>query len=425
MSPLFKPPSSSLRSLLFSVALFACIGGLLLACSSVPQPSPSPRPQPSSTVTLSPTRSPTLAASVTPSPTRANLPIWQGFSAPQIPPVLPIPAPITELAIPDEVKVLLLAGMDQPGQLTGRTDALALVIYHPRLARASVVSIPPDFFGYIPGYTMQRMYTAYPLGGIDELETAIQYNFGVRPTSYAIVKVDTFTRLIDDLGGINVYVTYDLQHYCPGIPTGVVILNGEKALCYMRLREGDDESARNHRQQEVIQTVFLRLVENGNLARLPELYPKYQNSLETNVSGHEIFDALPLFLQLGDPGRVGFFHLTDTELNLWELSAYPKTDVFLPNRAELVAFMQQAIDFVNSPASFSDRVLTLQAQYTTSPTPTLTFTVTPTPTATETFTPTMTFTPSKTFTPTLTFTRTITRTPTSTRTPTITLTPHP
>ena len=69
---------------------------------------------------------------------------------------------------------------------TGRTDAVAIVIYHPRLARASLVSVPPDLFGYIPGYTMQRVYSAYPVGGPQLLNSTLEYNFGIQPNDYAV-----------------------------------------------------------------------------------------------------------------------------------------------------------------------------------------------------------------------------------------------
>ncbi len=41
-----------------------------------------------------------------------------------------------------------------------------LILYNRRTSMASVISIPPDLFVYIPGYTMQRINNAYPVGGI-------------------------------------------------------------------------------------------------------------------------------------------------------------------------------------------------------------------------------------------------------------------
>jgi anionic cell wall polymer biosynthesis LytR-Cps2A-Psr (LCP) family protein len=234
---------------------------------------------------------------------------------------------------------------------------------------------------------------------------------------YAIFNLNSFAALIDDLGGINVTVLENVREYCPDIPPGVVLMRGEQALCYMRLRLGEEETARNRRQQEVLRTVFLRLVEGGNLVRVPELYERYRSSLDSNLTLDEIMGALPLALKLGDPSRIGFFQMDEDHLRTWQISKDPDAVVFLPNRAAVMRLMQQAIDYVSTPSPLSEVVVTLEYELTISPTPTATFTSTPSPTRT----------PSPL--PTLTFTRTITPTPrpTITRTPTytVTFTPRP
>lgn len=209
-----------------------------------------------------------------------------------------------------------------------------------------------------------------------------------------------------------------------GIPPGVVLMDGQKTLCYMRLRYGDDETSRNRRQQEVLRTVFMRLVEGGNLIRLPELYDRYRDAVDSDLTREQVLSAWRLGLNLGDSTRTGYFHMDEEELSTWQISQHPPAQVFLPNRLAVVKFMQQAIDFVTTPSPMRDVVITLEYELTTSPTPTNTYTVTPTSTSTPTPLPTLTFTRTITPTRTVTSTRTATRTPTvtSTLTPTPTLT---
>ncbi len=399
---------------------------VLAACGTSKTPVPTAALLPTQTATVSPvaesTPSPSASATARPLVTE---PVWGSFAGPQMTPVTPIPPPLTGLVVPDEVKVLVVAGVDRPSPYVGRTDAIALIFYHPRLARASLVSIPSDLFGYIPGFTMQRMLTAYSLGGPRLLETTVEYNFGIRPDSYAVLNLDVFTELIDDLGGINVFVSDNLRDYCEGIPPGVVLLDGEKTLCYMRLRLGEDEFSRNRRQQEIMQTVFLRLVEGGNLVRLPGLYARYRDIMESNLSSEEVLGGIQLALKLGDPGRIGFFQPGEQEMSVWEMSQNPSAKVFIPNRPAMLVMMQDAVDYVNSPSPFSDVLTTLEYELTVSPTPTDTYTPTPTPTLTPTPTKTLTPTRTITLTRTITPTRTITRTRTPTRTATTSSTPSP
>jgi LCP family protein required for cell wall assembly len=333
---------------------------------------------------------------------------------------------LSGLVIPEEVRVLVIAGADRNVPYLGRTDAVAVVIYHPRLARASVISVPPDLYAYLPGYSMQRIYIAYPLGGPRMLNDALEYNLGIRPDEYAIFNLDSFSELINDLGGINVSALENIVRYCPGMMPGVVLMNGNQALCYMRLRLGEDEFARNRRQQEILRTVFLRLVEGGNLVRVPELYSQYRGSIDSNLTLEEISEALPLALKLGDPSRIGYFQMGSDELRTWKISEDPDASVFLPNRPALMKLMQKAIDYVTTPSPLSAVVVTLEYQMTVSPTPTVTNTPTPipTPTTRPTNTPVRPRTATP-FTRTPTVTVTVTITPESTWTRTPSRTPEP
>lgn len=394
------------------------------ACGTrTPIPVLTPEASASATATASATSSPTgtvLASTFTPTP-GSGAQVWENFPPPRLTPVTPIPPPLTGLVIPEEVRVLVVAGVDRPVPYSGRTDAIALVIYHPRLARASLISVPPDLFGYIPGYTMQRMYTAYPIGGARMLTSSLEYNLGIRPDQYAFFNLNSFARLIDDLGGIQIVILENIVKYCPNLHPGRRLINGEQALCYMRLRFGDDEYARNARQQQILQAVFLRLVEGGNLVRVPELYDHYRSSIDSNLTLEEIVDAVPLALKLGDPKRIGYFHMTPEQLETWQITDKPETSVFLPKRAALMRFLQEAIDYVSVPSPLSEVVITLEYELTISPTPTSTSTATLTPTVT--ISPTRTNTPTRL--PTLSPTASYTPTPSRTPTPPLTATQAP
>jgi anionic cell wall polymer biosynthesis LytR-Cps2A-Psr (LCP) family protein len=206
------------------------------------------------------------------------------------------------------------------------------------------------------------------------------------------------------------------------IKAGAQHLTGERTLCYVRLLPGDDEADRFRRQQEVGRALFLRTVTGGNLARLPDLYEKYGNSLQANLGLNDLEELIPLALKLGDTGRIHYYSLGKTEYTPWEL---PETQgiVLLPVREPIRTLLQDALAFVMAPAPLSERVSTLEAELTTSPTPTNTPRATPTPTRTNTFVPTATKTATTTPTHTMTPTGTITPpTATHTLTPTFTAT---
>jgi LCP family protein required for cell wall assembly len=439
--------SSRAKRRLCLAGLFACL--LLAACLGTrPTPVPTLTPlvfSPSPFPSASPSVSPSASASVTlpPSPTPTNtlfpdprLPVWQHFAGPSQPTVTAIPYPLTGLNLPPQVKVALLAGVDTISPFTGRTDALMLVFYNPATAHASLVTIPPDLLVYIPGQTMQRLNIAYALGDADLLLTTVQYNLGVTPSSWAVFHTDSFGRLIDAMGGINVTNPVAIWDDCGGVAVGVIHMDGQLALCYVRHRSLGDEPDRNRREIEVVTQTFLKMATGGNLAHLAALYAIIKPNVQSNVTLDDLAALVPVALSLGDPGHIAAFYPDQHQLKTWMFPGPLPSPVFLPRRNPLRALLQDAIDFVLAPAPASSMAQTQAALITRSPTVTLTptRTGTPWPTSSRTPTPSSTFTgtphkwrPSRTPRPTSTITNTPTPTlsPTATETYTPTLSPTP
>ena len=346
--------------------LAACL--VLSACNGLPFAAPSATP-------VQPSPSPTQTATFTQTPIPRtptydpNLPVWQNFPAPRLTPVTPIPRPLTGLSIPDEVQVGVLLGNDKDSPFVGRMDAIVLVFYHTRFGRASLLSLPPDMFVYIPGYSMQRLQISYALGGIRQLDNTLEYNLGVKPQQWAMFNTNDFVKLVDELGGLDVPVLAGYPDQCGGIDPGTDHMDGSQLLCYVRLREGSNEPDRNIRQQEVINLLLERMVRGGHLADLPAMFKEYQNSVQTSLSIQDFSNYIPLALRLGDPKRIGYFHFDQSDLKTWQIPNTSNTNVFIPNRENVISLVQQAINFVLTPAPLSARVITLQYELTVSPTP--------------------------------------------------------
>jgi LCP family protein required for cell wall assembly len=385
---------------------------LLAACGRSPAttvPIPTPSASPISSASPSPSQTP----SQTPTPAGSQ-PVWGTYAAPRYTAITPIPPPFGRLALPEGMRVLALVGLDSDSPFTGRSDAILLVLYHPRLSKASLVSVPPDLFVYLPGYGMQRLSSAYALGGAPLLLDTLEYNLGLHPDDWLVVNLDVFANLVDAMGGITVPVMEALPGQCGEILyPGLVPMDGAQALCYARLRFGEDETARSLRQQQLARQLLLRLVQNGNLVHLKDLYQDFNARVDTSLVARDALDNVSLLLNLGDPNRLGYFVIGPDQTTTWQISAQPPASVFLPRRDPLAGMLDQAIAFADQPMSLSDVVVTLQYELTVSPTPTLPPTETPVPTPsdtpvlTATELPTITLMPSITPTPTPTTTNTM------------------
>jgi LCP family protein required for cell wall assembly len=402
-----------LRQIISGLCGLALLAGAGAACA---QPTPPP-----ATETSAPGQ--TLTASTTPSltasPYSSALRTPRGaYPTAQFTPIITQLPPLSGVQQPEDVRSILLLGVDSLSPYIGRTDAISVFLYSPRLGRGSLLSIPPDLFINLPGYTTQRLNSAYAVGGIELVKDALQYNLGIRPDDYIAVSLESFVYFIDDLGGLEAVVTEKLPQVCSDIQPGRRLLSGDQVMCYLRYRDGMDELNRAQREQEIFRLVVQRMVSGGNLVRLPELYASYQGNVKSSLSLQELLGMIPFALRLGDASHLGLFQISGDALNVWQIPDGLKPSVFLPNQAALGRQVQLAIDFVLTPEPNSARILTLEYELTVSPTPTLTGTPTPSQTASRTIPPTSTRRPSETLTPTPS--ATITNTPNGSETATLT-----
>lgn len=345
----------------------ACLSLLLIACMLLSACGPAGRPPQVATVeTVTPSATwalPSATPEPPPSPT-ATPDFWPSFAPSRQAAPTAVPEPAPRLQVPDEVELWLLMGTSLETPFRGRTDAFHLLIFNERLARAAVVSIPGSLYVYLPGETMQRLSTAYALGGVELVNTALAYNFGIRANRYVLAHPQEFGWLVEDLGGLELSVLYPIRDACGGVPAGVHSFDAQKTLCYVSFISNDDEIDRVRRQQQVLQLLFNKLVHNGRLSMLPVLYASYKDSLETDLALPDLVRRIPLALKLGDPQRVAYYVLGWEFVSQWELPDDSQTKVLLPKRETIQAELRDALDYVMQPLPLAEQVLTLEAQAT-------------------------------------------------------------
>jgi LCP family protein required for cell wall assembly len=220
-----------------------------------------------------------------------------------------------------------------------------LLTINPKKDTVSLTSFPRDLYVYIPGYTIQRINTAYGWGGIEALFQTFEYNFGVRPDYYALITFNSFRKAIDNLGGIDVNVAETLSDYRGTqwytIEKGVNHMNGHTALWYARSRKSTSDLARNRRQQEVLQAVFDRFMNIDVITRFPELYEIYGDNVETDIGFVDVLTLLPLAVRIRDGGKIKRYYIAGGEVTNWITPEGAM--VLLPNRDAILDVMRQAL----------------------------------------------------------------------------------
>jgi LCP family protein required for cell wall assembly len=238
----------------------------------------------------------------------------------------------------DRVNILMMGIDRRPGEaFISRTDSIMLISIDPVAKTASILSIPRDLYVAIPGYGQDRVNTAFvygsqgnnPVGGAALAMQTVEYNLGVPIHHYVAVDFSAVTRGVDALGGIDVYVPYEINDpqypdmnygYDPlYIPAGQHHFDGLTALKYARTRHGDSDIHRAQRQQQVVLAVRSKILALGisdMLSRAPVLYQQLNSGIMTDLS-------LEQLLQLGRvTGQIETGNIRNEVLGFEYVSSY-------------------------------------------------------------------------------------------------------
>jgi LCP family protein required for cell wall assembly len=204
------------------------------------------------------------------------------------------------------VNILLLGADQENGRARGRTDVMIVVSINPDIPSVSMLSIPRDFYAWIPTHGYGKINTAdsrgqnYPGGGPALLKATIEYNLGIPIDYYARVDFRGFVQVVDTLGGVDVPVECELHDTFPdpaNPPSGTVDLDlypgiqhldGQQALWYVRSRWSTHDFDRNRRQQQVLRALYHQIQDLNVIPRIPELWGAIQGTVETDLGLQEL-----------------------------------------------------------------------------------------------------------------------------------------
>ena len=249
----------------------------------------------------------------------------------------------------DVVTILLLGSDQRPDWNHYRTDVIMLVIMNKKDKAVSLVSFPRDLFVNIPGWNTNRINTVIPSGGFGLMADTMEQNFGIRPDFYAMTNFWSFVDTVDNLGGIDVDVPTPLYDKCEPpktgmchVPTGMVHMDGETALWYVRSRRTSNDFERTKRGRLVVQVLFNKLMSIDAVLRFPELYNIYKNNVETNIGVQDILPLLPLASRVAaEPNAIKSYGIGPEHVSPYLTEG--GAQVLLPNQASINQLLIEAI----------------------------------------------------------------------------------
>lgn len=204
---------------------------------------------------------------------------------------------------------ILLIGIDSDSKLS---DSM-MVLSVNRLAKTmSLVSFYRDSYTYMETETgasaFAKMNAAYYYGGAEMVQDVIEKDYKITIDDYALVGYDSFPKLIDALGGVDVEVTEAEANYLNKtwkkwtrtgkkiqFKAGTMHMDGEHALMFVRIRKLDSDINRTERQRRVITAIMSEFrsasasqVNKAMNAILPEIKTSMKKSQMLNLASDAV-----------------------------------------------------------------------------------------------------------------------------------------
>lgn len=218
----------------------------------------------------------------------------------------------------DRINILLLGmgGLGHQGPFL--TDTIIIASLRPSTKEVSMLSIPRDLSVPMTGYGWKKINSVNHYGELNNPGNGAEFSseyfselFDI-PIHYFIrVDFNGFEKVIDELGGIDVYVSNsfsdsqfpdDNYGYQPiSFEKGWQKMNGKTALNFARSRHGNNgegsDFARSQRQQKVLKALKDKMLSFQTLInprKLSSLYDSYQSMVSTNITPSEAIEFAKL-----------------------------------------------------------------------------------------------------------------------------------
>lgn len=193
------------------------------------------------------------------------------------------------------INILLLGVDDGDNEIAGggpkRSDTMMVASISPQDGTVNLLSIPRDTRVMIPGRKgYDKITHAYAYGGPDLAVRTVQEFLHIPINYYAVANWDGFIKVVDILGGVDLYVEHDMSYNDPyanldiHLKKGFQHLDGEKAGQYVRFRNDElGDIGRVQRQQRLLRALSDQMFSLGTIFKLPALTTTAKQYIETDM----------------------------------------------------------------------------------------------------------------------------------------------
>lgn len=210
-----------------------------------------------------------------------------------------------DVDVTKEIFTIFISGIDTTGPVStvSRSDVNMLVTVNPETKQILMTSIPRDYYVTLANKGKKDKLTHAGLGGVENSVATIENFMDIDINYYARVNFTSLIKMVDALGGIEVYSDKTFTPYTNGsitIKKGINHMDGEMALAFSRERKtyGNGDNHRVQNQQAVLKGMLEKAMSPAILTNYTSILSSIDGSFETNMLSSEITDLIKM--QLND-----------------------------------------------------------------------------------------------------------------------------
>ena len=184
-----------------------------------------------------------------------------------------------------------ISGIDTYGPVSSvsRSDVNIIMTVNKKTGKILLTTTPRDSYVKIAdgGNNQYDKLTHAGLYGVESSIHTLENVYGIKIDYYARLNFTSFLKLIDTVGGVDVYndQAFTSLHGKYNFPQGLVHLDAEKALGFVRerygLAGGDNDRGKN--QEKVIAAIIKKITSKQGLSNYQSVIKELSESIQTNM----------------------------------------------------------------------------------------------------------------------------------------------
>lgn len=216
-----------------------------------------------------------------------------------------------------DVVNILLVGSDH-GAIEGdhgRSDSIMIATVNFKTKELKLTSLMRDMYVEIPDHGKNKLNAAYAFGGVELLYKTIAKNFGIKIDNYCVVDFETFEKVINKVGGVEISLEEKEAEYLNStnyiskkkyrnVKAGKQTLNGNQALGYARIRYvvskkyGDGDFGRTGRQRAVLQAALNKVLDQS-VTKIADIALDALKDVSTDMTASYLKSLVLKVVQMG------------------------------------------------------------------------------------------------------------------------------